>query len=305
MRLILLAASLLGVAAVLAVAAYACSNKSGHTGANPYWSYYLFLPLTLLGLVAFLRAREKKHAVMALAVGVVGMAYIFLLDSTNTLLEYRKWIQRGMPEKGNKSVMEESNDRDAYKLRSKRRVNLGTFTGTGAQLVVADPGYDLNTVRAGGLGVVLSNCQSGMWNAEVVIKDFESLPFPLTSELRVFHSTVANVAELKWEKQHGLIGTDYAQAGVYDLAHFHDHSLVPQDIKWTIGSSGPADPNDLWYSYCCELTCAKPEGSILPFGVVTISGKGDGGYQYSIARDITTGKIVGIWIVFVDDSGNG
>jgi hypothetical protein len=191
-----------------------------------------------------------------------------------------------------------------YKLLSKRTVSLGTFEATGTQLVVSDPGYDLDTLRVPSLGAVLSNCQSGTWRAEVVLKHFDPPGFPLTSELRAIHNRTTDPSALKWEKQSNGISTDYAQAGIYDLAHFHDRSLVPPDIKWTIGQSGPADPDDLWYSYCCELTCGRPDGSILPFGVVTNSGKGDGGYEYSIAHD-TRGKIIGVWILFVDDSGKG
>jgi hypothetical protein len=154
------------------------------------------------------------------------------------------------------------------------------------------------------LGAVLTNCQTGTWRAEVIIKHFDPPGFSLTSELRAVHSSISDLGTLQWERQHDGIGTDTAQAGVYDVAHFHDHSLVPRDIKWTVGQSGPAIPDDLWYSYCCELTCGKPEGGVLPFGVVTTSGKGDGGYEYSVARD-AAGKIIGVWIVFVDDSGKG
>lgn len=197
-----------------------------------------------------------------------------------------------------------ASDSAEYRLQSKRTVSLGTFEATGPQLVVADPGYDLATVRIPGLGAVLTNCQSGTWRAEVIIKHFDPPGFSLTSELRAVHSSVLDLGALQWEPQRHGIGADTGQAGVYDLAHFHDHSLVPRDIKWTVGQSGPANPDDLWYSYCCELFTAKPEGGVLLFGVVTTSGKGDGGYEYSVTRD-AAGKIVGIWIVFVDDSGSG
>jgi hypothetical protein len=191
-----------------------------------------------------------------------------------------------------------------YKLQYKHTISLGAFEITGTQLIISDPGYDLDTVTVPGLGAVLNNCQSGTWQAEVVIKHFDPPGLSLTSELRTMHNRVTEPSVLIWEKQSDYIGVDYGQTGVYDLAHFHDHALVPPDIKWTFGQATPADPDDLWYSYCCELTGSRREGSILPFGVVTNSGKGDGGYEYSIARD-TTGKIVGVWVLFVDDTGKG
>lgn len=193
-------------------------------------------------------------------------------------------------------------DSKDFKLQSKSTVSLGTFETTGTQLVVSDPGYDLKTVRD--FGAILKNCQSGTWQAEVIVKHFGPHDIPRASELRATHSSVADPSALKWERQRGGIGVDTAQAGVYDLAHFHDHSLVPRDIKWTVGRSGPAIPEDLWYSYCCELTSRKLEGSVFPFGVVTTSGADDGRYGYSIAQD-AAGTTIGVWIIFIDDSGKG
>lgn len=189
-------------------------------------------------------------------------------------------------------------------LRSKSTVPLGTFESTGSGLVVSDPVYRLDTARVPGLGAVLANCRTGTWRAEVVMKRFDAAGPPMASELRVVHGGIADAGLLKWEPQKDEIGADTGQVGVYDLAHFHDHSLVPPGIKWTVGGTGPAIPDDLWYSYCCELTCGKREGGTLLHGVVTNSGWGDGGYRYSVARD-AEGKVCAIWIVFVDDAGRG
>lgn len=191
-------------------------------------------------------------------------------------------------------------DSMGYKLESECAVSLGTFETTGTKLIVSDPGYDLDTARD--FGAILTNCQSGTWQAEVIIKTFAPHSISQVFELRATHSSVEDPATLNWERQNRGIGVDTAQAGVYDLAHFHDHSLVPQDIKWTFRGGRPAIPEDLWYSYCCELTGSKLEGSVLPFGVVTRSGEGDGRYGYSIARD-EAGRTIGVWIIFLDDSG--
>ena len=53
-----------------------------------------------------------------------------------------------------------------------------------------------------------------------------------------------------------------------------------------------------------RLAMKAPHCGVLPFGVVSRSGMGDGGYAFSTACD-KAGKVVGVWIVFVDDEGQG
>src|SRR5581483_11637394 len=139
---------------------------------------------------------------------------------------------------------------DSMKLRSKRTVALGTFDVTTPKLIVADPGYDLDTAKTSGLGAVLENCKPGTWQAQVVVKEFNEPGFSLASELRVWNTNITDAALLKWEKQKGGVGVDSGQAGVYDAGHFHDPRLVPTNMNWTVGRPGPADPQDLWYSFC-------------------------------------------------------
>lgn len=185
-------------------------------------------------------------------------------------------------------------------LQSKRAIALGEFEVGSGKLVVADPGYGLETAKTGH-GAILDGCRSGTWRAEVVVKHFGSPGFDIVSELYACHSSVTNAASLIWQKQSNMIGVDSGQAGVYDLTHFRDDSLISYGMR---ASMAPVDPESLWYSYCCHLTRKKEEGDVLPFGVVTSSGKGDGGYYFSIARD-DRGQIIGVWIIFVDDRGIG
>jgi hypothetical protein len=181
-------------------------------------------------------------------------------------------------------------------------MNLGTFEVTGTQLVVSDPGYKLEWVKNDLLGIVLSNCQSGTWRAETSVKYFETGDYPLIYELQTIHMSTQGTQLLNWEQQDDGISVDSGQAGIFDLNHFRDDSLVPGDIKWTC-NGGPAILEELWYSYCCELTDKSP-GAVLPFGVVATSGEGDGCYACSIARD-SANRIVGVRILFVEDLDNG
>jgi hypothetical protein len=201
-------------------------------------------------------------------------------------------------------IWHDPNVPEAYKLGRKESVKLGSFELTTPRIVISDPGYYLDTVKTDGLGAVVAKCRVGTWKAEVIIKHFKKPKMSLTSELLTWHVDFKKPSALQWQKQKHPIGADYGQAGIYDLAHFHDDGIVPETIEWTVGHFGPADESDLWYSYCCELTTHNPNGSVIPFGVVTNAGKGDGSYEYSLARD-EKGAVIGVWIVFVDDQGCG
>lgn len=91
----------LGVVAIALIAGYAARNSAGHTGWEPLTSLGLFVPLAAAGTVCFaLRHRFTgiaRASVCALAVGLAGVALIVALDRTNRLVQYDRWIQRGMP----------------------------------------------------------------------------------------------------------------------------------------------------------------------------------------------------------------
>ena len=91
----------LGVVAIALIAGYAARNSSGHTGWEPFMSLVVFVPLAVVGAVCFtLRHRFAgiaRASVCALAVGLAGVALIVTLDRTNRLVQYDRWIHRGMP----------------------------------------------------------------------------------------------------------------------------------------------------------------------------------------------------------------
>jgi hypothetical protein len=91
----------LGAIAIALIAGYAARNDSGHTGWEPFTSLILFVPLAVLGAVCLaLRHRFPciaQASVCALLVGLAGVALIVTLDRTNRLVQYERWIHRGMP----------------------------------------------------------------------------------------------------------------------------------------------------------------------------------------------------------------
>ncbi len=91
----------LGVISIALIAGYAARNSSGHTGWEPFTSLILFVPLAVVGAVC-LAMRHRftgiaRASVCALAVGLAGVALVVTLDRTNRLVQYDRWIHRGMP----------------------------------------------------------------------------------------------------------------------------------------------------------------------------------------------------------------
>jgi hypothetical protein len=191
-----------------------------------------------------------------------------------------------------------------YVLQSKSETQLGAFQVTSDTLVVLDPGYEIETVEIG-YGAKLRDPLKGRWRAHAVIAHFGSPSFSLVADLVVYHESV-DPTRLSWEKGTEIVGSGGGIIGIFDLKHFHDHSLVPKDMRWTFGNekNQPAIPENLWYSMCCELTLSGTNGGVLTGGAVTTSGKGDGGYEYFLSRS-PDGHVVGVKVHFVDDDGGG
>lgn len=92
-------AEVVQLAVLAGLTAYAASNDSGHTGFDPYLLFTLFAPLSLLGTIVWVRDSERRSNQLAgmIITGLLGMALIVILDQTNTLVEYERWLKRGMP----------------------------------------------------------------------------------------------------------------------------------------------------------------------------------------------------------------
>ena len=91
----------LGLVAVAAILGYSLLNSSHHTGWEPFSSFILFVPLVLCGSAAVL-ARSTRPALLvpglvAILAGLLGLAVVVYLDQSNRLVQYDRWIQRGMP----------------------------------------------------------------------------------------------------------------------------------------------------------------------------------------------------------------
>jgi hypothetical protein len=99
-----------------------------------------------------------------------------------------------------------------------------------------------------------------------------------------------------WKGLHRDIGVDSGQAGFFDWQHFRSRSAVPADWPWKRPMLIPQQP---WYSMCCDVTLFGDHAGVIPYGAVSSSGWGDGGYRAYALRD-DAGVVVGLRLVFLN-----
>ena len=160
---------------------------------------------------------------------------------------------------------------------------LGSFDLTGDILRISDPCYNddiwrTKTVKA----------KPGKWHAYA--KTGERI-----ERLFCLHKTDGYISEFCGDTFE--VGVDSGQRGTFDEAHYKDDSVaVGQEL---VSEHSPIDPDDPWYSLCCDKTLCEPMAGVIPFGVVSSSGYGDGCYNVRIKS--VDGVCVGVEIVFIED----
>ena len=97
-----------------------------------------------------------------------------------------------------------------------------------------------------------------------------------------------------WTEQPFELRVDFGLAGLFDDAHYQADTVFD-------GMKEPEhDFGDLWYNHACDITLSRMQAGVMPFGVVSSSGFGDGGYVcYTHEGD--TGEIDFAFIVFIDE----
>jgi len=155
---------------------------------------------------------------------------------------------------------------------------LGTFEVESGKLMITDPCYEPGTWCQGELREV----HNGTWSARV-IKNGEGRCAELVAECDVVSLSEASRF---WEPQDIDVGVDSGQAGIFDSEHFRSEADA-------IGIEKS------WYSMCCDKTLGKMGAGVIPCGVVSSSGYGDGSYNCFIRK--RKDKIVAVKIIFISE----
>lgn len=93
------------------------------------------------------------------------------------------------------------------------------------------------------------------------------------------------------------VTVDSGGAGVFDSAHYRDDSVAVGVERISMYAANPDDP---WYSLCCDRWLSNEGMGTIPFGVVAAAGFGDGRYPALVVRD-DTGRAIAVRIVFIPD----
>jgi hypothetical protein len=165
---------------------------------------------------------------------------------------------------------------------------LGSFKLTSTSLVVTDPGNNEEAARMAGLGCFVSPCLIGDWRVELQVDTTPRRPWGAPRRLVAIHSDCSSLPKSSnWQRTGSEIGSDGGLICAVDLAHFHDVTLVPHSQQWTF-DRGPANPDDLWYSFLCEAV-GKQDATVVPHGFVV---SWDGGMDVDVI--LREGKIMAI-----------
>ncbi|MBX7211458.1 MAG: hypothetical protein K1X78_24345 [Verrucomicrobiaceae bacterium] len=88
----------LGAGTVLVgLAVYTFQNDSHHTGFEPWLLLAAFIPAAFVGGTLLLVPGCRAAAIFACITGFGGIGLLCYLESSNRLIQYDRWLQKGMP----------------------------------------------------------------------------------------------------------------------------------------------------------------------------------------------------------------
>jgi len=84
-------------AVIIVLLLYLCNNTSGHTSFEPWLLSVVFVPTLIMGIIALFFKLTRPNGMLAWRIAIIGLGILFLLDYFNLLVQYDRWVQRGMP----------------------------------------------------------------------------------------------------------------------------------------------------------------------------------------------------------------
>ena len=174
---------------------------------------------------------------------------------------------------------------------------LGEFELKGSVLRISDPCYERDVWCCG----TIDNCVPGTWQAAVLVKDEGEWGDRVAVLAARYAETGPKFNGINRAKCNGTgqwhhaefeVGVDSGQAGIFDDDHYQKDSDFPNDPANDFGSR--------WYSSCCDVTLGRMKAGMIPYGVVSSSGYGDGGYGCTLHRNMD-GQVDFVFISFIED----
>ena len=178
------------------------------------------------------------------------------------------------------------------------------FEVTSGKMVLSDPCYTIPTWCQG----VVDRVKNGTWVTEVNKTDQggwgERVSYLVAfneqalKEKPALEETLVN----GWGKQLPFdFGVDSGQFGFFDSEHYRNDKSATDLTKYDFGDTYDQESGDSWYRAVSNLTLADEQWGVLPFGVVSSSGFGDGSYSvFAVVNEYD--EYVGFMAVFIDEN---
>lgn len=164
-------------------------------------------------------------------------------------------------------------------------INLGNFQVESGSLMVTDPCYGLE-----GIHNEIPNAANGMWMAFAILHD------GIVEQLVAFkHGGQVSKRHLA----NFYVYVDSGQAGIFDTAHYSNDEDVAATESFENVSFRDSTDHSQWYKMCCDRTLGDELAGVIPFGIVSSSGYGDGSYCCYYAEN-EEGQVAAVQIVFAE-----
>ena len=151
----------------------------------------------------------------------------------------------------------------------------------------------------------VNNVKNGTWLAHSnldTVGDWGERNVDLT-----VHHADHKIDETAWEQIPGTFGVDSGQFGFFDRDNYRKAESVKDMPKYNFGGQFLTDESDpdgeIWYTACCKITLDNPESwGVLPNGVVSSSGFGDGSYTVYGIKDTRSANLeyIAFRVVFIE-----
>ena len=157
-------------------------------------------------------------------------------------------------------------------------IDLGEFEMTSPVMRVSDPCYERDVWCCG----TVDHCKLGTWEAGVLKTDegewgtrcavLAARHKDTGPDFNAIHSGNVRKMTSKCVEQPFEVGVDSGQAGFFDDAFYQNDTIFEEQPASNFATG------DFWYRHVCDITLGKMLAGVLPYGVVSSSGFGDGGY---------------------------
>ena len=173
------------------------------------------------------------------------------------------------------------------------------FEVKSGSIVCSDPCYVIPTWCQG----IVDNVKNGTWLADVDQKDMDDWGVRVASLFIVNKQALEKDPNISFEvvgqePMNFAGGVDSGQFGFFDKDFYRNDELAKDLDKENFGADYDRESGDTWYRACSKLTLSNDQWGVLPNGVVSSSGFGDGSYDVFGLKD-DSGEYVAFAVVFI------